>query len=58
MVSYMIIIMISVYIYIYMLNIQEAKKFAPEEDFLASLKSIPGLSQLETQTYTIAPVNL
>lgn len=50
--------MISVYIYIYMLNIQEAKKFAPEEDFLASLKSIPGLSQLETQTYTIAPVNL
>jgi hypothetical protein len=34
----------------------EQKKFAPEEDFLASLKSIPGISTLETQTYTIMPV--
>ena len=37
---------------------QEAKKFAPEEEFLASLKSIPGLTQLETQTYTIMPVEV
>lgn len=38
--------------------LQEAKKFAPEEEFLKAVKSIPGVSQVETQTYTIMPVNL
>ena len=26
--------------------------FAPEEDFLNKLRAIPGISQVETQTYT------
>mmetsp|Transcript_46380 Transcript_46380/g.46841 ORF Transcript_46380/g.46841 Transcript_46380/m.46841 type:complete len:147 (-) Transcript_46380:291-731(-) len=30
----------------------EEKGFAPEEDFLAKLKAIDGLSQIETQTIT------
>lgn len=34
----------------------EQKQFAPEEEFLASLKAIGGLSTVETQTYTIMPV--
>jgi hypothetical protein len=34
----------------------EQKKFAPEEEFIASLKAISGVSNLETQTYTIMPV--
>eukprot|EP01038_Epipyxis_sp_PR26KG_P004976 gene4976-6959_t len=34
----------------------EEKKFAPEEDFLAAIKAIPGVTQVETQTYTIEPV--
>lgn len=36
---------------------QEAQKFAPEADFLAAVKAIPGVSQVETQTYTLMPVN-
>jgi hypothetical protein len=34
----------------------EAKGFAPEADFLAAVKAIGGVSQVETQTYTIEPV--
>ena len=34
----------------------EAKKFQPEEQFLSSVKAIPGVSTVETQTYTIMPV--
>merc|ERR1719482_2522473 len=34
----------------------EEDKFAPEEDFLAALKAIPGVSAVETQTYTVAPM--
>ena len=34
----------------------EEKKFGPEEDFLAKLKSIDGISQVETQTYTLMPM--
>ena len=34
----------------------EAAKFAPEEEFLRSLKAISGVSQIETQTYTIENV--
>ena len=34
----------------------EQAKFAPEEEFLAALKAINGVSTLETQTYTIMPV--
>jgi len=35
----------------------EAAKFAPEESFLAKLKAIDGISQVETQTYTLMPVD-
>jgi hypothetical protein len=35
---------------------QQSAKFSPEEDFLAAVKAIPGISQIETQTYTIMPV--
>ena len=34
----------------------EAKKFAPEEQFLNAVKAINGVSTVETQTYTIMPV--
>lgn len=34
----------------------EAAKFAPEEDFLAKLKSIDGITFVETQTYTLMPM--
>ena len=34
----------------------EANKFAPEEDFLAKLKAIDGITQVETQTFTIMPM--
>ena len=34
----------------------EQAKFAPEEEFVAALKAINGVSTLETQTYTIMPV--
>ena len=34
----------------------EGKKFAPEENFLNAVKAIDGVSQVETQTYTIMPV--
>jgi hypothetical protein len=38
------------------LSIQERTKFDPENEFLESLKSISGVSQVETQTYTLMPV--
>ena len=31
-------------------------KFAPEEDFLAKLQAIDGITQVETQTYTLMPM--
>jgi hypothetical protein len=31
----------------------EATEFAPEQDFLAKLKGIDGISVVETQTYTL-----
>ena len=31
----------------------EAKKFAPEEEFIKAVKAIGGVSTVETQTYTI-----
>ena len=34
----------------------EAKGFAPEAEFLSSIKAITGISAVETQTYTIMPV--
>jgi hypothetical protein len=34
----------------------EEKKFAPEEAFLAKLKSIDGISVVETQSYTLTPM--
>jgi hypothetical protein len=34
------------------------KKFEPEESFLATVKKIPGISQVETQTYTNEVLNL
>ena len=34
----------------------EGKKFQPEEQFINSVKAIPGVSTVETQTYTIMPV--
>jgi hypothetical protein len=34
----------------------EQAKFAPEEQFLAALKAINGVSTIETQTYTLMPV--
>lgn len=34
----------------------EEAKFAPEEDFLAAIKKISGVSAVETQTYTTMPV--
>jgi hypothetical protein len=34
----------------------EENKFAPEEAFLAKLKSIDGISTVETQTYTLTPM--
>mmetsp|Transcript_28140 Transcript_28140/g.47327 ORF Transcript_28140/g.47327 Transcript_28140/m.47327 type:complete len:148 (+) Transcript_28140:52-495(+) len=36
----------------------EAKEFAPEAEFLAAVKAINGVSQVETQTYTLMPVDL
>eukprot|EP01036_Dinobryon_divergens_P024105 gene24105-32522_t len=36
----------------------EEKGFAPESDFIAAIKAVPGVTQLETQTYTIMPVEL
>merc|ERR1719296_554289 len=33
----------------------EKASFAPEEDFLAKLKAIDGISEVETQTYTLMP---
>jgi len=34
----------------------EEKMFAPEEDFLAKLEAIDGISVVETQTYTLMPM--
>ena len=31
----------------------ESTKFAPEETFLSEVKAIPGISSIETQTYTL-----
>lgn len=31
-------------------------QFSPEESFLASLKAIDGISQIETQTFTLMPM--
>lgn len=36
----------------------EAKKFSPEAEFLAEVKNISGVTQIETQTYTLMPVAL
>jgi len=30
-----------------------ANNFKPEEDFLETLKDIPGISKVDTQTYTL-----
>merc|ERR1719296_84436 len=35
----------------------EENKFAPEEDFVSMLKAIDGVSQIETQTYTLMPID-
>ena len=34
----------------------EGNKFAPEENFINAVKAIEGITQIETQTYTIMPV--
>jgi uncharacterized membrane protein len=34
----------------------EASAFAPEAELTAALKAIPGISSVETQTYTLMPV--
>jgi hypothetical protein len=34
----------------------EQKQFFPEEKFLTAVKAIPGVSVVETQTYTLMPV--
>ncbi|EKX53147.1 hypothetical protein GUITHDRAFT_195477 [Guillardia theta CCMP2712] len=34
----------------------EEAKFAPEEKFLAKIKGIQGISQVETQTFTLMPM--
>eukprot|EP00429_Kryptoperidinium_foliaceum_P075522 CAMPEP_0176225604 /NCGR_PEP_ID=MMETSP0121_2-20121125/21842_1 /TAXON_ID=160619 /ORGANISM="Kryptoperidinium foliaceum, Strain CCMP 1326" /LENGTH=121 /DNA_ID=CAMNT_0017564867 /DNA_START=53 /DNA_END=418 /DNA_ORIENTATION=+ len=36
----------------------EARKFEPEEEFLAALQEIDGVSMIETQTYTLMDVPL
>jgi len=36
----------------------EEAKFAPEEEFLAALKAIPGITAVETQTYTLEEVKM
>jgi hypothetical protein len=37
-------------------GVWEESKFAPEEAFLAKLKEIDGISEVETQTYTLMPM--
>lgn len=34
----------------------EEAGFAPETDFLAELEAIPGISNVETQTFTLMPM--
>ena len=34
----------------------EEKGFAPEEDFLKKIKGIDGVTQCETQTFTLMPM--
>ena len=34
----------------------EGEKFAPEEKFLEKVKGIKGVTQVETQTYTLMPM--
>jgi len=36
----------------------EKASFAPEESFLAALKAIPGISSVETQTYTLEEIKM
>merc|ERR1719264_1858548 len=36
----------------------EAKQFAPEQEFLAAVKKIAGITAVETQTYTLEEVKL
>ena len=36
----------------------EQRQFAPEEKFLTAVKAIPGISTVETQTYTLMPVDI
>jgi len=36
----------------------EAAAFAPEADFLAAVKAIPGITNVETQTYTLEEVKM
>lgn len=36
----------------------EKAKFAPEESFLAKIKALDGVTEVETQTYTLMPVDL
>ena len=33
----------------------EGNKFSPEGDFLSAVKKVPGISLVETQTYTLMP---
>ena len=37
-------------------GVWEGAKFAPEENFLATIKAIPGITTVETQTYTLMPM--
>eukprot|EP00549_Striatella_unipunctata_P003729 CAMPEP_0118705570 /NCGR_PEP_ID=MMETSP0800-20121206/19939_1 /TAXON_ID=210618 ORGANISM="Striatella unipunctata, Strain CCMP2910" /NCGR_SAMPLE_ID=MMETSP0800 /ASSEMBLY_ACC=CAM_ASM_000638 /LENGTH=112 /DNA_ID=CAMNT_0006607735 /DNA_START=104 /DNA_END=442 /DNA_ORIENTATION=+ len=34
----------------------EGDQFAPEEEFLTTLKAIDGITEVETQTYTLMPM--
>ena len=36
----------------------QESSFAPEESFLEKIKEIEGVSTVETQTYTLMPVDL
>ena len=37
-------------------GVWEENKFAPEEKFLAALGAIEGISNVETQTFTLMPL--
>jgi hypothetical protein len=36
-------------------DVREQKKFFPEEKFITDVTAIPGVSAVETQTYTLMP---